>query len=316
MPDVVALVGSTGFIGGVVGEELDRRGVAVRPVAAPRLHWPPGLSYQVPELSPGVYQEIVDGLARKLDGARTVVNAAGLPDGTAPASLGLYGANALLPTLLARACGQVGVERYVHLSSAAVQGGAGQLDETPRTAPFSPYSHSKALGERLLLAEPPADRVLFRSTWVHDPDRPNTRALIRVARSPASCVAGDGSAPTPQVLARDIADSVAHLALRRAPVPPIVLQPHNGMTTGLLLWLLGNREPRHLPPRAAAALSRALAGYGRLGLRANAHARRVHLLLFGRQQVAGWLAEQGVVPGVRVEEWQRLASPRHAAEGV
>lgn len=312
---VVALLGSTGFVGGAVADELRRRGIEVRTVAAPRLRWPRGWPYGADTPPPGVAPQIVDGLARRLEGAQVVVNAAGAPSGTAPATPELYGANSLLPVLAARACAAAGAGRYVHLSSAAVQGSQ-PLDETPRTAPFSPYSHSKALGERLLLAEPAADRVLFRATWVHDADRDNTRALVRLASSPLSCVAGDGSAPTPQVLVGDIADAVAHLVLVRGPVPPIVLQPPNGMTTGLLLRLLGGREPRRVPPRVARAALRGLRAYGRTGPRANAHARRIDMLLFGRGQVPGWLAGQGVAPELRPERWRRLGCAAPVREQV
>jgi UDP-glucose 4-epimerase len=186
--------------------------------------------------------------------------------------------------------------------------GRGSLDETPRTSPFSPYSRSKALAESLLLREEAASQVLFRKPWVHDIGRVNTLALVRLAGSRASCVAGDGSAPTPQVLIGDVAAAVAHLALFRGPVPSIVLQPPSGMTTGLLLRLLGGREPRHLPYAAA----RCIAGGAWIGAgmsrRANAYARRIEMLLFGKRQVPGWLADQGAVPPLRAESWQRLAS--------
>jgi len=308
---VVAVLGGTGFVGAAVVAELRRRAIEVRTVTAPRITWPAGQPYDA--RPPGApHPDLVDRLARHLDGAQVVVNAAGMPEGTAPAGPSLYGANALLPALVAGACAAARVRRYVHLSSAVVQGRK-PLDETARTDPFSPYSHSKALGERMLLAEPVVDQALFRSTWVHDVGRRNTGSLIRLARSPLACVAGDGGAPTPQVLIGDIAASVAHLVCAPGPVPPIVLQPASGMTTGLLLRLLGDREPRRVPHRAARAAVRGLHGYGRLGSRARAHARRAEMLLFGRAQVPGWLASQGVVPELRPEAWRRLAAAERAA---
>jgi nucleoside-diphosphate-sugar epimerase len=316
MPElVVALLGSTGFVGRAVAAELGRRGIEVRAVAAPRLRWPPGLRCELGALPPAVHPDTVEHLAGQLAGAQVVVNAAGLPDGTAPASPSLYGANALLPPLVARAARQAAADRFIHVSSAAVQGRA-PLDETARTAPLSPYSDSKALGERLLLVEPPHATVVFRPTWVHDADRPNTRALVRLARSRAACVAGDGSAPTPQVLVGDVAEAVAGLVLAHGPVPPIVLQPPSGMTTGRLLRLLGGREPRHLPDRIARAAVRGLYGYGRLSRRAGAHARRADMLLFGRRQAPGWLADQGVTPVLHPEAWLRLGLAERALAGV
>jgi nucleoside-diphosphate-sugar epimerase len=307
---VVAVLGGTGFVGAAVVAELRRRAIEVRTVTAPRITWPAGQPYDA--RPPGApYPDLVERLAGHLDGAQAVVNAAGIPAGTAPAGPSLYGANALLPALVAGACAAARVRRYVHLSSAVVQGRE-PLDETARTSPFSPYSHSKALGERMLLAEPAGEQVLFRSTWVHDAGRRNTGSLVRLARSPLACVAGDGAAPTPQVLIGDIAASVAHLVCAPGPVPPIVLQPASGMTTGLLLRLLGGREPRRVPHRAARAAVRGLRGYGRLGSRACAHARRAEMLLFGRAQVPGWLATQGVVPDLRPEAWRRLAAAERA----
>jgi nucleoside-diphosphate-sugar epimerase len=316
MPEpVVALLGSTGFVGRAVATELARRGIEVRTVAAPRLPWPLGMRRGLPELPSGVRQDIVDGLAGEMAGATVVVNAAGRPDGTAPTSPHLYGANALLPTLVDRATRQAAAGRFVHISSAAVQGRA-PLDETPRVAPFSPYTGSKALGEKLLLAEPAAGRVVFRPTWVHEAGRPQTRALVRLAASPAACVAGDGTAPTPQVLVSDVAEAVAALVLASGPVPPIVLQPPSGMTTGRLLRLLGGREPRHVPDQLARAAVHGLYGYGRLGRYAGAHARRVEMLLFGRRQEPGWLAGRRAVAPLRPAAWRRLAESERDTAGV
>jgi dTDP-4-dehydrorhamnose reductase len=299
--------GSSGFVGRAVVTELRCRGVEVRPVAAPRLSWPLAQALRAQSVPADLHGEVVETLAEQLDGAQVVINAAGLPDGSAPDSPGLYGANALLPTLVARASALANVNRFVHVSSAAVQGSRA-LDETPRTTPFSPYSRSKAIGERLLQHEGDIDAVIYRSTWVHDVGRPNTRALVRLARSRMSCVAGDGTAPTPQVLIGDVAGAIVHLGLVNGPAPSIVLQPTNGMTTGLLLRLLSGREPRHLPRLAAWYATRCLTTYAKLNLRANAHARRVDMLLFGKRQTSGWLADQGLAPKLRPEVWERLST--------
>ncbi|MET7375516.1 NAD-dependent epimerase/dehydratase family protein [Micromonospora arida] len=301
----VAVLGSSGFVGRAVVAELRSRGVEVQPVATPRLSWPLTEALRNDSVPADLHRDVVNALAAQLDTAHVVINTAGLPDGSAPDSAGLYGGNALLPTLVARASALVNADRLVHVSSAAAQG-AMALDETSRTMPFSPYSRSKAIGERLLQREDRIDAVIYRSTWVHDVDRPNTRALIRLAQSRMSCVAGDGTAPTPQVLIDDVATAIVHLGLVNGPVPPIVLQPSNGMTTGLLLRLLGGREPLHLPPRVAWSATRCLSVYGRTSLNANAHARRVDMLLFGKRQVPGWLADQGLAPKLRPDAWERL----------
>ncbi|MGC4848781.1 NAD-dependent epimerase/dehydratase family protein [Micromonospora sp. DT15] len=301
----VAVLGSSGFVGRAVVAGLDSSGVEVQPVAAPRLSWPLTEALRNGAVPADRHRDVVNALAAQLDGAHVVINTAGLPDGSAPDSPALYGGNSLLPTLVARASALVNASRLVHVSSAAAQGSMA-LDETSQTMPFSPYSRSKAIGERLLQRENCIDTVIYRSTWVHDVDRPNTRSLIRLAQSRMSCVAGDGTAPTPQVLIGDVAAAIVHLALVNGSVPPIVLQPYNGMTTGLLLRLLGGREPLHLPPRVARYATRCLSTYGRTSLTANAHARRVDMLLFGKRQTPGWLADQGLAPKLRPEAWERL----------
>ncbi|WLS45133.1 NAD(P)-dependent oxidoreductase [Micromonospora profundi] len=314
----IAVLGSSGFVGRAVVTELRSRGIEVQTVPAPRLSWPLAQALRVDSVPSGRDDEAVADLARQLDGAQVVINTAGLPNGSAPDSAELYGGNALLPTLVARASALVGATRMVHVSSAAAQG-ALALDETARTTPFSPYSRSKAIGERMLRHEDCIDTVIYRSTWVHDVDRPNTRALVRLAQSRLSCVAGAGDAPTPQVLIEDVVASIVHLGLVNGPVPSIVLQPPNGMTTGLLLRLLGGREPRHIPARLARYATSGINAYGKTSLRANAHARRVDMLLFGKPQVPGWLAEQGLAPQLRPEAWERLrtaGSPQTSAAGV
>lgn len=298
---VVAVVGGSGFIGQAIVSALRHRGAQVRTVAAPRVE------ASLDGLTIAGHESMVDGLAGQFDGAQVVVNAAGIADPAAPDDPHLYGANTLVPLLVARAGAQTKAARFVHLSSISVQGD-GDLDETARTAPFSPYSRSRAVAERLLLGESDLDTVVFRPTSVHGPGRAVTRSLVRFARSGLSCVAGDGSAGTPQVLVSDVAAAVTELALVEGRVPPIVIQPPNGMTTGLLLRLLGGREPRHLPHGLVRAALGGLRRATRSSLAVTAQARRAEMLLFGRRQVPGWLAEQGLAPPLRPRQWQELAA--------
>lgn len=313
----VTVLGGKGFLGTAVRTRLTRSGLDVRTVAAPRVRWPRaaatngGTPFDQLQPDPDLASPVVDQLAESLAGADVVVNAAGLATPTARATADLFGANALVPILAASACSLAGVRRFIHVSSIAVQA-HGILDETMRTAAYTPYARSRALAEYLLLGgcdgllRTNLETVAFRPTSVHGSDRALTRSLARLARSALSCVAGDGSAPTPQVLADDVAESIAYLVLTSQRVPRIVLQPSNGMTTGLLLQLLGGRQPRRVPARLARALVRPLTiGQARVG-RAHAHAVRLEMLLFGRPQVRGWLAERGMVPTLRPETWTRL----------
>lgn len=301
MPDGfdVAILGATGFIGAAIATRLRSRGVGIRAVTAPRLEY-------TPATTPGAGDaDVIDALAARVSGCHAVINAAGLAHPGAAASPRLYGANAVLPALVARACAVAAVERLVHVSSAAVQG-TGRLDETPTVRPLSPYAHSKALGERLLLGVSEPAVIIYRPTSVHGPARRLTRRLTEFARSRLSCVAGDGTSPTPQVLVTDVATTVAHLALGRGAVPRIVLQPHGGLTTATLLRLLGGREPTRVPARVArGALGGAYLLAGGLP-RGRAQARRLEMVLFGQRQEPGWLTGSGLVPELDVDAWRRL----------
>ena len=300
----VAVLGASGFLGQAIVAELRGRGAHVRAVTAPRLRVSPERLERGPSC---VDERAVEELSGRLDVADVIVNAAGMADSGGADTDGLFGANALLPLMAARAGARASGRRLVHISSIAVQGD-GDLDESPRAQPFSPYSRSRAAGEQLLLADAGIQTVIFRPTSVHGAGRAVTRTLVRLARSPLSCVAGTGNAPTPQVLVTDVAAAVAELALRPDPVPRIALQPANGMTTGLLLRLLGGCEPRRVPERFARTAMRGLRSFGSRSPMLTAHARRMEMMLFGRRQVPGWLAEQGCVPPLVPQAWQRLAA--------
>ena len=79
----------------------------------------------------------------------------------------------------------------MHVSSAAVQGRL-RLDDSEQYEPHSAYAQSKALGEDLLLAEPPGPTrvVIYRPVGVQVASRPTTRSLVRLASSRFSVVAG------------------------------------------------------------------------------------------------------------------------------
>ena len=131
------------------------------------------------------------------------MNAAGLVSPDSAADDALFGANVLLPLVILRAAERAQAARVIHLSSAAVQGRRGVLDESAATSPFSPYSRSKALGEAALLSyvakvagvQSP-EVVIVRATSVQGVGRATTRQLRRLARSPMASVARPGDRPT------------------------------------------------------------------------------------------------------------------------
>lgn len=282
---VVALLGATGFVGRHVAAALQRRGAEVYPVEAPRLAFS---GRDSGALAAAILDapEVTASLASSLAGADVVVNAAGLATATSGAVDTLYGANALLPGAVARVCADAG-KRFIHISSAAVQGRRPVLDETTDVEPFSPYSASKALGEALVLAMPGA--IVFRPTSVQGGERAVTATLRRYAASRLAAVAAPGTDPTPQVHVSNVADAIAFTALTPAKPPSVVLQPAEGLTTASLLELLGDREARLIPRSLARSLVATLFLLGRFSGRFAGIARRLEMLWFGQDQVAGWL---------------------------
>lgn len=303
----VAVLGATGFIGTAV---IDRLRAVDRPfftVPAPRLHWAGPLPRSLGRESPTLGRREVSELAAKLAGAEVVINAAGMAVADAPPSSALFGANAVLPLLVAKAAAVAGVRRLIHVSSISVQANQ-RLDESSRTAPFSAYSLSRALGEQFLLNEGDIDAVIYRPAGIHGPQQSNTKAIVRIARSPLACVAGDGSNPTPQALVEETADALVFIGGLPGELPRILLHPPNGMTTGALLRLLGEREPRHLPYRATRMAVAGLVRCTRANIRAHSQARRLEMLLCGRDQAATWLAANGFAPTIDIAAWRRLAA--------
>lgn len=298
----VAVLGASGFVGSHAVAALLARGVEVRTVRAPRLTTS---ARTVDALRVELDRtDVVVETARlraELVGAAVVVNAAGIARATG-AGDDLFGANALLPAVVAKAVADG--TRMVHVSSAAVQGRMSPLDETTTRAPFSPYSVSKALGEELL--EGRAGTVCFRPTSVHGADRRVTRSLHRLVSSPLASVAGTGDGPTPQVLVDNVADAIALVATTQLEPPPVVLQPGEGLTVAGLVRDLGGREPRHVSTWLASPIIRLVGAFGTVVPGAKGVARRLEMLWFGQRQVDGWLTTMGWSAPVGRRHWKDM----------
>lgn len=304
----VAVIGASGFVGSGAVAHLRGHGLDVAEVRAPRLLATADPSRDDVGLFRVLAQLHRDDL-RALIGADVLVNAAGLPDSGSPGSSKLFGANALLPGLLAHAASERGVRRMVHVSSAAVLGRSSVLDEAVDVRPFSAYSRSKAMGESLATtcAGDRLELAILRPTSVHSCERSVTRGLARLARSPFSAVAGSGSRPTPQVLLGNVSAAVGVLVEHPCVPPTPVLQPWEGITTGGLLRLLGlGREPQRLPDALARSLVVGARAAGRLSSTLLAYARRLEMLLLGQPQEGGWL-DQHLLPVAGIDDWQRMA---------
>lgn len=295
-----AVLGSTGFIGRAIVADLVDRGIEPVRIPAPRLQLDPAATPSAVLDAALVDESLLDGLAESLDGIDVVVNAAGLASPDSGSNGALFGANALLPAVVATAAARADVKRVVHLSSAAVQGRRATIDESPETAPFSPYSHSKALGEHALAvlrargAEATPEVVIVRATSVQGPQRETTQRLRRLASSRLASVAAPGDLPTVVSSVGGLVAFVFAVATHPTSVPAIVLQPWEGLTTAQTLLLAGGKRPILLPAglcRAAVAV-----GYvaGAVLPPVNGIVRRVELMWLGQRQDARWATSIGL----------------------
>jgi nucleoside-diphosphate-sugar epimerase len=299
----VVVFGATGFVGRATVAELRSRGAAVKTITTPRLA--PSPPNRLREVLAS-HDDLVAEIARELAGADAVVNAAGNPDASLRDEASLMAANALLPAVLARAIRLAGVPRFVHLSSAVVQGAAPRLDQSADTAAFSAYSRSKVLGEVFVREFAAPATVVYRPPGVHGPDRRASRMVARIARSPFASVARPGSSPSPQALLKNVADAIAFLATTEAQPPAIVAHPSEGLTTASVLTFLGGRRPLEIPRAPAKAMVAMLTAAGKVMPLIAANARRVEMLWFGQSQAPSWLTEAGWSPPAGHDAWREL----------
>lgn len=304
-----AVIGGTGFVGSELTRRVQAEDCSVVRVRAPRLSLPPNSSPAATVAFLRGLHGIVDDVAAELRGATFVVNAAGMADPAARDTPALWGANALLPVVIAAAADRVGARRFVHISSAAVQGRSRVLDETVTTAAFSPYSRSKAVGEGALIDWSTTTRasalelVIVRATSVQGRNRKTTDQLVRLARLPIASYAAPGTNPTPVSSVEALGDFVVRVAEWEDSVPSLVLQPWEGMTTKSLLRAAGARHPVPLPAGACKLVL--AAGYlgSRIGgNRLGAIVRRIELMWFGQGQSATWSEAVGLKTPHRVAD--------------
>ena len=312
---VWAVLGSTGFIGGMVCAGLAEAGITVKAVPAPRLKSTAtdtaGILAEAAALA-----DVRSELAAALSGASVVINAAGLATPGGTDSPELRGANSLLPVLIADAADDAGLRRFVHLSSAAVQGHRPFIDETSYVQPFSAYSRSKALGERALAARTGGEcsAVSIRATSVQGPGRPTTATLARLAASPLASVAGAGTAPSPVSSVHSLVQFIITVGQHPDGVPAVVLQPWEGSTVAGVLEAAGGRRPVRLP--AWLCRSALWCGYrfsSLAGERLHGPLRRLEMMWFGQRQEPGWAESTGNVPEPRVQEVLRSQRVREPA---
>jgi nucleoside-diphosphate-sugar epimerase len=304
----VALFGATGFIGAACASALTRAGHDVLPRPARRLR------VDLESLSGSPWHEYrphLAGLAGELDGIEAVVNAAGVAVSAASLTPALVGGNAAWPRLLADACERAGVPRLIHVSTAAVQGRASQLDESLDYAPVTPYARSKTLGEQLLrdaAARGQVATTLYRPPSVHGRGRQMTSDFAAFCRRWPLVTCENGDQPVPVALVGNVGAAVAAiLAAERAPL--VVAHPSEGHTVRTLYQTFAPGRPLcTLPTPAVRALLRAAEPTGQWLGPLGALCRRAELLLFGQAQAPGWLAAHGFQPPLGRSAWDEMAA--------
>lgn len=303
----VTVLGGSGFIGRSVVYALSQRGWEVRALRAPRFNAP--LDPTKSGLERLEFAKEVLDLSKQIAGSHSVINAAGDSNSSSTNLASLIGANAVLPVVVARAAAIAGVSRFVQVSSGAVQGDKDLLDSSQDWRPFSPYSISKSLGEVWLLNEPStSETIIYRPASVHGPGRPMTEKIRNLAASKFSCVAGDGSNPTPQALVENVGDAIAFLATTELVPPLIVHHPWEGLTATEFLSIMGDRVPRKMPVWLTEKVLRGTRFMERYWRGLAPNRRRLEILLSGQQIAPSWLEASIWTPPQGTECWIKLRS--------
>lgn len=302
----IALTGSTGFVGRAIEKAALDAGHRIVPIKVPRVAIAErDLADCLRERAASPTIEALVAQVR-VAAADVVVHAAGLARPESSANPELTGANAALPPLVAHAARSAGVRRFIHVSTAAVQGSLDPLDETMHHCPLTPYGRSKALGElHLRSLGAPAETVILRPTSVQGAGRPITKSLCRMLSRRWMPICGDGQAPMPLALIENVASAVLTLT-EASRVPSVALYPSEGLTLGRLMALVGRARPISVPaPIGRAAVAALLAG-GRMSAASAAFGRRLELLVKGQRQEARALPALGFTPPVGHEGYRRL----------
>ena len=180
---LLALTGTTGFIGQYLLREMPRRGYRVRAL----LRRPGSVPMHVASAVIGDLAR-PQNMSAALEGVDAVIHSAGLAQGMSGVPEDDYRLLNTEATIgLARAARRAGARRFVFLSSIRAQCGPTAdtiLTEALEPMPTDAYGQSKLAAERGL-AELDLDWVSLRAALVYGPGvKGNMAQLMRLARSP------------------------------------------------------------------------------------------------------------------------------------
>lgn len=299
MLDSVGVFGWTGFVGAAVIESL--RGGSAGVQYLPRVTLPDGVRPE--SMGTDLIRDVDEILALnkellgRMSGVQRIVNAAGLAAPTEPDFLTQWRTNTLLPAVVDLLAAEAGIQRLVHVSSAAVQSDVPSLDESSSRNAITAYARSKADAEHHLERDALVPTVIYRATSVIGPGRAVVNSLQSFYRGKVAPVFGDGSAPVPLSALPNTAAAISHL-VRSNSEPGIALQPWEGVDQRTLAEALQGPNTKLLPIPVPPGSRRFRLLADKLPAPVLAQVRRLDLLVFGQEQNASYLNDIGFTPPV------------------
>ena len=259
---MILLTGGTGFVGRHLVQQftIDARPLRVLSRTPGRITLPGTISWAAGDLRDA------PSLHAALRGVDTVVHAAAVLPGSARTDSDLDAVNAAGTAAIARAAREMGVARFVQISSAGVYGDGGTAAphrESDAPSPGNAYERSKLAAERALAASLADSRVswtILRPQGLYAGDRPATAALFRKVATQRVWVHGSARVMVHPTYIADLVAAVA-LVIDRADLHSEVINIGGSRALELrdLIAMIGT-QMEHTPrqvvlPRAAGRLA-------------------------------------------------------------
>jgi UDP-glucose 4-epimerase len=261
---LIALTGTTGFIGRHLLQELPRRGYRVRVLLRRPSEVPP-------EASSAVVGDLAQpqNMAAALRDADAVIHSAGIAHAMSGRPEDDYRTiNTQATIALARAAERAGVKRFVFLSSIRAQTGPtaeGVVTEAMAPAPTDAYGRSKLEAEEGL-SEMGIDWVALRPVLVYGPGvKGNMAALLDLARSRLLLPLGGLTARRSLLSVDNLVEAIDTVLRIEAPLRrPLIVADPDPLTIAEMIAALRRglgRSPGLIPvPAALLGLAARLSG--------------------------------------------------------